>query len=69
MSNRVNVCPRSLKKSGVDSTFVVLREKVRAVRRVRDIDGILGEVYQEPVVEHKQCNVFTETKEKGPKEL
>lgn len=24
------------------STFVVLREKVRAVRRVRDIDGILG---------------------------
>jgi hypothetical protein len=30
----------------VRGTFVVLREKVRAVRRVRDIDGMLNESFQ-----------------------
>ena len=31
---------------GVGGTFVVLREKVRAVRRARDIDGMVDEGLQ-----------------------
>jgi len=60
MSIKVNGGPRCLKDVIWASTFVVLREKVRAVRSVRDIDGILGEIYRRRV-KRRQCSVaFTD---------
>jgi hypothetical protein len=36
-------------------TFVVLREKVRAVRRVRDIDGMFGRTSRKDIQTSKLC--------------
>ena len=47
---------------------MVLREKVRAVRRVRDIDGILGEIYQIRV-KRRQCDVVLTDQREVSEEL
>ena len=59
MSMRVNRCP-GIRLQPIDGqviTFVVLREKVRAVRRVWDIEGILFEY----VCEHPRKATVQET--------